>query len=173
MKALMEGSMAKTLIVYATRTGNTTDIGKHIGEGVRMAGAEAKIASTEDVKNEGDLEGYDAYVFGSATYHSDMLEDMVTFLKLAEKVPLEGKIGGSFGAFCWYGDIGEEVKRVPSAFGAFGWSGEAPDRIYSTMKDILKMDMVDGPLRLRSVQLGGGIKMAQDYGREIAKKLGH
>ena len=39
------------------------------------------------------------------------------------------------------------------------------------MEKILKMDMVSGPLRLKSSFLGGGIQMAQDYGREIAKKL--
>jgi len=32
------------------------------------------------------------------------------------------------------------------------------------------MEMVSGPLRLRSATLGGGIRMAQDYGREVAKK---
>ena len=58
------------------------------------------------------------------------------------------------------------------AFGAFGWSGEAPDRIFDTMKNIGKMVMVAGPLRLKSSSLQGGTRMAQDYGREIAKKMG-
>ena len=57
------------------------------------------------------------------------------------------------------------------SFGAFGWSGEAPDRIYDTMKNIFMMDMVTGPLKLKSALLGGGIQMAQDYGRSVAKKL--
>jgi hypothetical protein len=39
------------------------------------------------------------------------------------------------------------------------------------MKNIYKMDMVSIPLRLKSADLGGGMKMAQDYGREIAQKL--
>jgi hypothetical protein len=33
------------------------------------------------------------------------------------------------------------------------------------------MDMASGPLLLKSASLGGGLKMAQDYGREIGKKL--
>ena len=77
---------------------------------------------------------------------------MKTMLFLAEKANLEGKVGGSFGAF--------------------GWSGEAPDRIFDTMTNIFKMDMVSGPLRLKSASLGGGTQMAQDYGREIGNKLG-
>jgi hypothetical protein len=39
------------------------------------------------------------------------------------------------------------------------------------MKHILKMSMVGDTLRLKSSSLGGGQQMAQDYGREIGKKL--
>lgn len=46
-------------------------------------------------------------------------------------------------------------------------SGEALERIYGTMKNIFKMDMVSGPLRLKSSVLGGGRQMAQDYGRKV------
>ena len=143
--------MAKTLIVCASRTGETQKIGELIAEGIRFSGQEAKVVSDKEIKKETDLEGYDAYVFGSATYHGDMMQGMKTLLFLAEKAGLAGKIGGTFGAF--------------------GWSGEAPDRIYGTMENIFNMNMVKEPLRLKSSSLGGGIQMAQDYGREIAKKL--
>jgi flavorubredoxin len=144
--------MAKALIVYATRTGETQNIAELIGEGIRFAGHEALVASVKEIKNEADLKGYDGYVFGSATYHGEMLQGMKTFLFLAEKADLAGKVGG--------------------AFGSFGWSGEANDRIFNTMKHVLKMDMVGDTLRLKSSSLGGGLQMAQDYGRQIAKKLG-
>ncbi|MBW2119186.1 MAG: nitric oxide synthase, partial [Deltaproteobacteria bacterium] len=35
----------------------------------------------------------------------------------------------------------------------------------------LEMNMVSGPLRLKSAALGGGTQMAQEYGKEIGKKL--
>ena len=143
--------MSKVLIACATRTGETQRIGELIAEGIRMAGEEAVVVNGNAIKKESDLQGYDALVLGSATYHGDMLPVMKTILFLAEKAGLTGKIGG--------------------AFGAFGWSGEAPDRIFNTMRNIFKMDMVSGPLRLKSSSLGGGIQMAQDYGREIAEKL--
>jgi flavorubredoxin len=143
--------MAKALIVYTTRTGETQQIGELIAEGIRISGHEATVLSNKDVKNESDLQGYDALVLGSSTYHGEMMQGMKTLLFLAENSGLEGKIGG--------------------AFGAFGWSGEAPVRIYDTMKHILKMNMVKEPLRLKSSSLGGGIQMAQDYGREIVKNL--
>jgi flavorubredoxin len=143
--------MPKALIVYATRKGSTKSIAELIAEGTRFEGGEAKVANVTEIKKEADLESYDAYVFGSATYHGQMMQPMKTMLFLAEKADLEGKVGGSFGAY--------------------GWSGEAPGRIYDTMKHILKMDMVNGPLMLKSAALGGGTQMAQDYGREIGKKL--
>lgn len=143
--------MAKVLIVYATRTGETQNIADLVAEGIRFSGHEADVVNVKDIKNEGDLDSYDGYVFGSATYHGEMLQGMKTFLFLAEKANLEGKVGGSFGSY--------------------GWSGEANDRIFETMKHILKMDLVGDTLRLKSSTLGGGLQMAQDYGREIAKKL--
>ena len=143
--------MAKALIVYATRTGETKQIGELIAEGIRFGGHQAEVVDVKEIKKEADLEGYDAYVFGSATYHGEMLQAMKTFLFIAENANLEGKIGG--------------------AFGSYGWSGEANDRIFETMKHILKMDMLGDTLRLKSSTLGGGIRMAQDYGREIAKRL--
>jgi flavorubredoxin len=143
--------MAKALVAYSTRTGETKNIAELIAEGIRMTGAEAKVANVTQVKKEVDLEGYDAYVFGSATYHGQMMQGMQTMLFLAEKLDLEGKIGG--------------------AFGAFGWSGEAPGRIFDTMKNVFKMEMVNGPLNLKSASLGGGIKLCHEYGKEVGNKI--
>jgi flavorubredoxin len=143
--------MAKALVVFSTRTGETRGIADLIAEGMRMQGLEVNVVNVTGIKKEADLEGYDAYVFGSATYHGEMLQAMKTMLFLAEKASLVGKVG--------------------AAFGAFGWSGEAPGRIYDTMKNIFKMNMVSVPLMLKSASLGGGIQMAQQYGKDIAKKI--
>jgi len=143
--------MSKALIVYASRTGATQKIGDLIAEGIRISGGEATLVNVTGVTKAEDLAGYDAYVFGSPTYHGEMMQAMKTMLFLADKAGLEGKVG--------------------AAFGAFGWSGEAPGRIFDTMKNILKMEMVSGPLRLKSASLGGGIQMAQDYGRDVCKKM--
>lgn len=143
--------MPKALLVYATRTGETQKIADLIAEGLRFSLVDAEIVNASKIKKAEELEGYDALIFGSATYHGEMLQSMKTLLFLAEKADLEGKIGG--------------------AFGSFGWSGEAPDRIFDTMKNIYKMKMVAGSLRLKSSSLEGGMKAAQDYGKKIASKL--
>ena len=143
--------MGKALIAYTTRTEETRQIADLIAEGLRFSGHEADVRDVKEIKKEEDLRGYDAYVFGSPTYHGEMIQPMKTFLFLAEKADLEDKVGG--------------------AFGAHGWSTEAQERIYQTMKTVFKMDMVSGPLLLKSASLGGGLQMAQDYGRDIAKKM--
>ena len=143
--------MPKVLIVYASRTKETEKIAQLIGEGIRISGIDATVVDVREIKKETDLQGYDALVFGSATYHGEMMDKMKTMLFMAEKAGLEGKVGG--------------------AFGAYGWSGEAPGRIFDTMKNIFKMDMVGDALMLKSASLGGGIQMAQSYGKEIVKKL--
>jgi len=143
--------MSKALVAYASRSGQTQSIARYIAEGIRFTGAEAKVIEAAELKKEKDLEGYDAYVFGSATYHGQMLPPARTVLELASKINLEGKVGASFGAF--------------------GWSGEASVRIYETMQHICKMDMVGSPLRLKSSVAPGAAQMAQDYGKEIGQRL--
>ena len=143
--------MGRALIVYTTRTQETRQIAELIAEGIRFSGHEAIVQDVKDIKKVENLAGYDAYVFGSPTYHGEMIQSMKTFLFLAEKADLANKVGG--------------------AFGAHGWSTEAQERIYQTMKTVFKMDMVGGPLLLKSASLGGGLQMAQDYGRDIAKKM--
>lgn len=143
--------MGKALIVFASRTGETKKIGELIAEGIRISGMEAELKNVNEIKSEADLAGYDAVVLGSATYHGKMIQSMEKVLFLCEKAGLESKVGG--------------------AFGAFGWSGEAPDRIFDTMVNIFKMNMVSAALRLKSSSLGGGTVMAQNYGREIGTKM--
>ena len=144
--------MAKVLVAFATRTGQTKKIGEAIAEALKTEGVEVTLENINKLKSEGDLEGYDGYVFGSATYHGEMMGPMKTFLFLAEKADLSGKVGASFGSF--------------------GWSGEAPSRIFDTMKNIYSMEMVSAPLRIKKVSAGDGLQKAQAYAKEIAAKLG-
>lgn len=143
--------MAKVLVAFATRTGQTKRIAEAIGDAIRAEGHDVTIENINKLKKEADLEGYDGYVFGAATYHGEMMGPMKTFLFVAEKANLEGKVGG--------------------AFGAYGWSGEGAIRVFDTMKNVFNMDMVSGPLRIKKIA-GDGAQKAQAYAKEIAAKLG-
>ncbi|THB81816.1 MAG: nitric oxide synthase [Desulfobacteraceae bacterium] len=143
--------MGKFLIVYATRSDETLSIGNLIAEGIRIAGHEAEVKRVNEISSEDDLNGYDGYAFGSATYHGEMITAMKQLLFIAERADLEGKPGG--------------------AFGAYGWSGEAAGRIFDTMDNIYGMKMVDAPLMLKASWIDGGLQAAQAYGKQIAELL--
>ena len=141
--------MGKILIVYASRSDETKGIADLIAEGIRISGYEADLKKANEIKSEEDLKGYDGYAFGSATYHGEMIPSMKQILFMAERAELKDKPGGSFGAY--------------------GWSGEAAGRIFDTMEHIYGMKMVPGgPLMLKASWVGGGIKAAQEYGKNIA-----
>jgi flavodoxin len=147
--------MNKVLIAYVSRTGNTAKMAEYIAEGVRMVGHTAEVKKVADLKDEAALAGYDGYVFGCPTYHRDMTASMKTFLFIAEKANLVGKIGG---AFCSYTH-----------------SGESGTMIFDTLQHVFKMDTVElGALNLKEQQLEGpeGIRACQDYGKAVGEKLG-
>lgn len=140
--------MGNVLIVYTSRSNETKGIAELIGEGMRLSGHDVSIKQAGEIKTEADLNGYDAYAFGSPTYHAQMVTSMKQMLFIAQKADLKDKPGGSFGAY--------------------GWSGEAAKRIFDTMAHIYKMKMVSGPLMLKATWVEGGIEAAQDYGKGIA-----
>jgi flavodoxin len=146
--------MKKVLIAYVSRTGKTQKMADYIAEGIRFSGNEAEIKKTTEIINEKDLEGYDGYVFGCPTYHRDMTAGMKTFLFVAEKLNLIGKMGG--------------------AFGSYTHSGESAPMVFDTMQYVFKMDMVDlGPLSLKEavIDTTDGTGACQDYGKAIGQKF--
>jgi len=147
--------MSKVLVAYVSRTGNTRKMAEFIAEGVRMTGHEADVKTIAEITNEADLQGYDGFVFGCPTYHRDMTGGMKTFLFLAQKANLVGKMGG--------------------AFASYTHSGESGGMIFDTMEHVFKMDMVDlGALNLKEEVIAGaeGSRACQAYGKAIAAKFG-
>jgi len=147
--------MKKVLIAYISRSGKTQLMAEYVAEGVRMTGNIAEIKKITDIKSEKDLQGYDGYAFGSPTYHRAMPGIMETFLFMAQKAGLAGKVGG--------------------AFGSYTHSGDAPKIIFDTMENVYKMNVVDlGSFNLLEHLVEGmdGMKACQEYGKAIAKKLG-
>lgn len=144
--------MAKALILWSSRKGETVKIGDLVAEGLRTVGCEVEIRDVAYVKDASEATGYDALILGSSTYVGEMNQPMKKFLFMLEKSNLENIVGG--------------------AFGAFGWSGEAPRRIFNTMKHIFKMKMVSGPLLLKSAHEDRAAESAREYAGEIAALIG-
>jgi flavodoxin len=146
--------MAKVLIAYTSMAGNTEKMAGYIAEGVRFSGSDAIIKNISAIKEACVLDGFDGYIFGSPTYHRDMAGNMKTFLFLAKKANLEGKLAG--------------------AFGSYTHSGDAPALILETMEYVYKME----PFKLGSFNLKealidtqDGTRACQDYGKNFGKEL--
>lgn len=146
--------MTKTLVAYASVTGNTEKMAQYIAEGVRFSGSEAVVKNISTIKQANTLNGYNGYIFGSPTYHRDMTGNMKTFLFLAKKANLEGKLAG--------------------AFGSYTHSGDAPSLILETMEYVFKME----PCKLGSFNLKealidtpDGMRACQDYGKSFGEEL--
>ena len=142
--------MGEVLIAYYSRSGHTEEMANYIAEGVRIAGCDAKVKPISEIKNEKNLDGYDAYLLGCPTYYRDMTGNMKSFLFLAEKANLEGKPGG--------------------AFGSYTHSGDAPSIIFETMEYVFKMKVTNlGSFKLKEADIGNNIKSCQDDGKVICE----
>jgi flavodoxin len=147
--------MKRALIAYFSLTGKTEKMAEYIAEGVRFSGQRSVARKISEIKAASDLDGFDGLLFGSPTYHRDMAEPMKTFLFLARKANLEGKLAG--------------------AFGSYTHSGDAPAVIMDTMQYVYKMQPFElGSFRMKEavVETADGMRACQDYGRVFGEKLG-
>ena len=89
--------MAKGIVIYHTRSGNTKKMAEIVAESMNEAGLPTECKAVSDVKAE-DLLDYDAIVIGSPTYYGHMagpikqlFDDTVSF-----HGKLDGKVGAAF-----------------------------------------------------------------------------
>jgi len=90
--------MAKILIVYDSRTGNTEKMAMAVAEGAeKMKNVEAVVKKAEETKAE-DLVDADGIIMGSPTYYGSMSGKLKTLIDESVKVhgELDGKVGGAF-----------------------------------------------------------------------------
>ncbi len=89
--------MAKVLITYYSRTGNTEKMAKLIAEGVEAGGVEAVTKRVQDTIVD-ELAEYDGIIAGSPTYYGSMAWELKKLLDESIKLhgKLDGKVGGAF-----------------------------------------------------------------------------
>ena len=113
--------MHKILVACVSRTGNTQKMAEFISEGIRFSGHDPILKKVSELKSEKDLEGYDGFIFGCPTYHRDMTASMKTFLFIAEKANLLGKMGGAFGSYTHSGESAQMVFDTWNLFSKWTW----------------------------------------------------
>jgi menaquinone-dependent protoporphyrinogen oxidase len=79
----MEGETMKVLVAYASRHGATEGIAERIGGELARRGVEATVRAVGDA---GPIDGYDAFVVGSAAYMGRWLKDATRFLQMNRDV---------------------------------------------------------------------------------------
>ncbi len=157
--------MKKVLIVYYSRTGSTEKMADFIAEGIRFSGNQAVLKKVSEIKNATDLNGYDGLIIGSPSYNLTIAEPVKTFLFLAEKAELKGKLAG--------------------AFGSYTHDGNAPGMVLDTMQYVYQMEPFElGAFKLKVHELAifdqsqptleqtQGMRACQQYGKVFGEKLG-
>ena len=89
--------MAKVLVTYFSRTGNTKRMAEEIAEGANGAGAEVVLRPVKEVDPKAFRE-FDAIIMGSPTYYGTMAAPIKQLFdeSVAFHGQLEGKVGGAF-----------------------------------------------------------------------------
>lgn len=89
--------MAKGIVVYYSRSGNTEKMAKTVAEAMNAEGLKTDCKAVDEVKAQ-DLLEFDAIVIGSPTYYGQMagplkqlIDETVSF-----HGKLDGKVGGAF-----------------------------------------------------------------------------
>ena len=87
--------MAKALVLYYSRSGNTAKMAQAIGEAIQKEEVEATVKEIQEVKTE-ELLKYEALVIGSPTYYGTMAAEVKRLLD--DSVKFHGKLDGKIGA---------------------------------------------------------------------------
>ncbi len=89
--------MARMLICYYSRSGNTKKMAYLIQKGVMEEGVEVDTKDVKEVKV-GDLKGYDGIIIGSPTYYGGPAAPIKDLLDRSVKIhgQLQDKVGGAF-----------------------------------------------------------------------------
>ncbi len=87
--------MAKALIIYYSRSGNTRKMADFIAEGIKNEDIEVIVRDVKDVLPK-DLLEFDAIVIGSPTYYGSMAAEIKKLFD--DSVKFHGKLDGKIGA---------------------------------------------------------------------------
>ena len=128
--------MAKMLIVYYSRTGNTAKMAEFVAKGAsEVPGVEIEVKPVEEV-SPATLLDYDAIVMGSPVYYGTMAAELKQLID--ESVKFHGRLDG----------------KVCGAFASSGGPGGGNE---TTVLDILKALMIHG-------MVAKGMAMGDHYG---------
>ncbi len=150
--------MARVLIIYYSRTGNTRKMAEAVELGVKGAGAEVTVCEVANCTLDNLLE-YDAIIAGSPTYYGLLAGPLKELFdrSVVHHGKLEGMVGGAF-----------------SSAGIFGGGSE------TTVLSILQIMLVHGMIvqgqargnHYGAVSIGNPDEAAMEQCRNLGKRVG-
>jgi len=100
--------MAKAVVIYYSRTGNTKHMAEVIADAIQKEGVECDLKSISEI-DASKLLNYDAIIIGSPTYYGTMAAEIKALLD--ESVNFHGRLDGKIGGLFLLLLMWEEVMR--------------------------------------------------------------
>lgn len=141
--------MARALVIFASKTGETAEIAHLIADGISESGMQVETIPAASITSDEQLTGYDAYALGSSVYNEQMLPELEEVLCRLSRMQVQGKTG--------------------AAFGSYEWNEEVPDQIHKSMEQDCGLIMAGPALAVKPPLLGHKEKEARELGRKIGK----
>ena len=151
--------MAKVIVVYESKYGNTKLVAEKITEGMRgVAGIETVLAELKEV-NLSQLVGFDAILVGSPNHIGGATRSIRKFIDALGKLNLEGNLAAVFDTYLG-GDFEKAVKKMEKQI-----SEKAPGLKLAAPGLSIRVEGMKGPIT------EGELPKCKEFGVKIATQL--
>ena len=151
--------MAKIIVVYESKYGNTRLVADKIVEGMReVSGVETVLGELKEV-DPNRLTDFDAILVGSPNHIGSATRSIRKFIDKLGKLDLEGKLAAVFDTYLG-GDFEKAVKKMEKQI-----SKEAPGLKLATPGLSIRVEGMKGPIA------EGELPKCRDFGVKIANLL--
>lgn len=151
--------MARAVIIYESKYGNTRLVAEKIAEGIRQAsGVEAEVRELKVVNPEG-LTEFDAIVIGSPNHMGNATRSIRTFIDKLGKIKLRGKLAAVFDT-CIDRDLEKAVKKMEKQL-----VEKTPSLSLAAPGLSVRVEGMKGPIA------EGELPRCQDFGIKIGNRL--
>ena len=151
--------MARAIVIYESKYGNTRLVAETIAEGIRQAsGVEPEVRELKEVNPEG-LTEFDAIVIGSPNHMGNATRNIRKFIDGLAEFSFEGKLAAVFDTYIGR-DLEKAVKKMEKQMGE-----KAPSLSLAAPGLSVRVEGMKGPIA------EGELPRCQDFGIKIGNRL--
>lgn len=151
--------MARAIIIYESKYGNTKLVADAIAEGIRrVSGVESAVRELGEV-DPGGLAEFDAVIIGSPNHIGNATRSIRKFIDELGKINLDGKLTAVFDTYMGK-DFEKTVKKMEKQI-----SEKIPSLLLAAPGLSIRVDGMKGPIT------EGELPKCQDFGVRIGNQL--